>query len=603
MPFISEEELEDEFSVFGVEFSSPQIVEKLQELCVQYNLGAEKIVTEWVAFASTHKGVQMTLDSLDQLDRERLTKKGSKTPKTPARTNTIKQEYYDINTIQGGMDENEAENLYNAYSTTPSSKKGTNQQKRQLTPDNPPLKRFTNISRSPMVPFSPASFSPAGATPSGKFSSRTNAGQVVAHFGVTDNTKWQGHGQTSSIQLYDEEYKLTTSFKYMFQKLVDKAHVLNDTIDYMAEKLQSHYQIEELSHVAVPMQEPVTVAGRICCDANGKMNAKSVLLEGSRDTSMGKYIPIDLAELKQFSLFPGQLVAMDGINNTGQKLVVNKIFEGVAQSLPEIKVKTEPGSDKLSVLIAAGPFSTSDNLSYEPLNELTKNISKDKPDVCILLGPFVDMKNEVIEKGNCKMSYDTIFNEQLKFIGTITKSVGCQVIVVPSYRDVHHDYVYPQPPFDVKMPDFKHMHMMSDPCTVSINNIVFGITSTDILMHLGAEEISWNPPTSTDRLGRLAQHLITQHSYYPLYPPSDEVNIDYEALDTYGTLPVTPHVLILPSDLKQFIKELHGSFCINPGRVAKGQIGGSYARMMINVNDVKTQSSVVQHTAAQVLRV
>lgn len=32
------------------------------------------------------------------------------------------------------------------------------------------------------------------------------------------------------------------------------------------------------------------------------------------------------------------------------------------------------------------------------------------------------------------------------------------------------------------------------------------------------------------------------------------MNIDYEALDTYGTLPVTPHVLILPSDLKQFIK-------------------------------------------------
>jgi hypothetical protein len=27
-----------------------------------------------------------------------------------------------------------------------------------------------------------------------------------------------------------------------------------------------------------------------------------------------------------------------------------------------------------------------------------------------------------------------------------------------------------------------------------------------------------------------------------------------EALDTYGTLPVTPHVLVLPSDLKQFTK-------------------------------------------------
>lgn len=57
-----------------------------------------------------------------------------------------------------------------------------------------------------------------------KFSSRTNAGDVVASLGVTDKTKWQGHGQACSIQLYDEEAKLTSSFKYMFQKLAEKAH-------------------------------------------------------------------------------------------------------------------------------------------------------------------------------------------------------------------------------------------------------------------------------------------------------------------------------------------------------------------------------------------
>ena len=43
------------------------------------------------------------------------------------------------------------------------------------------------------------------------------------------------------------------------------------------------------------------------------------------------------------------------------------------------------GSEHLSVLIAAGPFSTSDNLSYEPLNDLSKYMSRDKPDVCILV--------------------------------------------------------------------------------------------------------------------------------------------------------------------------------------------------------------------------
>ena len=31
---------------------------------------------------------------------------------------------------------------------------------------------------------------------------------------------------------------------------------------------------------------------------------------------------------------------------------------------------------------------------------------------------------------------------------------------------------------------------MSDPCTLKINNVVFGFTSTDVLFHLGAEEIS-----------------------------------------------------------------------------------------------------------------
>lgn len=49
------------------------------------------------------------------------------------------------------------------------------------------------------------------------------------------------------------------------------------------------------------------MVGRICCDCNGKLNAKSVLLEGSRESSAGKAIPLDLSELTEFSLFPGQV--------------------------------------------------------------------------------------------------------------------------------------------------------------------------------------------------------------------------------------------------------------------------------------------------------
>jgi len=43
-------------------------------------------------------------------------------------------------------------------------------------------------------------------------------------------------------------------------------------------------------------------------------------------------------------------------------------------------------------------------------------------------------------------------------------------------------------------------------------------------------------------------------SFYPLYPPAEDVNVDYECFEVHGRMPVTPHILIVPSDLKQFVK-------------------------------------------------
>ena len=52
-----------------------------------------------------------------------------------------------------------------------------------------------------------------------------------------------------------------------------------------------------------------------------------MILEGSRETSAGRHIPVDLSEVQQFSLFPGQIVAMNGINSTGSKFVAKKVYE------------------------------------------------------------------------------------------------------------------------------------------------------------------------------------------------------------------------------------------------------------------------------------
>ena len=43
-------------------------------------------------------------------------------------------------------------------------------------------------------------------------------------------------------------------------------------------------------------------------------------------------------------------------------------------------------------------------------------------------------------------------------------------------------------------------------------------------------------------------------SYYPLYPPHEDLNVDYDQFDLYARMPCTPHVFIAPSDLRYFIK-------------------------------------------------
>ena len=49
------------------------------------------------------------------------------------------------------------------------------------------------------------------------------------------------------------------------------------------------------------------MVGRLCCDSDGKLNAKSVMLEGSRETSGGRRIQLDLSAIERYSLFPGQV--------------------------------------------------------------------------------------------------------------------------------------------------------------------------------------------------------------------------------------------------------------------------------------------------------
>ncbi|CAG5132200.1 unnamed protein product, partial [Candidula unifasciata] len=443
MANVSIQELSDELDIFGTDIDEEELL-KLQSLCSSYCVDANSMVNQWMAF-STSRRMELNMENLHIFDREWLPKKlqasQAKTPQ-PKRVKVFDKDTIDI------LLEDQIEVL-GSYAT-PDAKSQI--AKRQLTPENlNNSKRFIGATRSPLInaAFSPVVASPTSLTPSAKFSSRGNAGDIVVKFGNTNGISWQGEGLGCKVTHFDPKTVLTFQTKYMFQKMSEKAYVLNEAIQEMSAVLQNAHGLEEFSHVALPSQESVTVAGRICCDSVGKINSQSVQLEGSRETSAGKCISFDLTDLNNYSLFPGQIIACEGVNITGKTFAVKNIYPSVPLPFPEVADEQE-NVGLLRLIVACGPYSPSDCLDYSPLCDLVKYISRDKPDLCILMGPFVDAKNTVINGGDIEESYEELFIKQMNEIGKATQHLGCKVVIVSSSRDAHVCHsVYPQPPFHI----------------------------------------------------------------------------------------------------------------------------------------------------------
>ncbi|XP_043102607.1 DNA polymerase alpha subunit B [Puntigrus tetrazona] len=581
MASVTAEDIKSELDTFYIAFND-DTVDKMLEQCLCHRLKGEEIVCEWFAFSSSRGQLPLTLDNLDQFEHEILKKKKPKGSSKGSQFNKTR----DINSIQELIRaEEEEESLLDSYSTPA---KGS--QKRALTtPEHPQSKRGVARLTSPSLLLSPASFSPS-ATPSQKYGMRGGRGEVVSSFGAVQGPRWTGKGQSAvRVEMLEGENSLISSYKYMFQRLRDVRDVLTEKIEELGEELRSHFNIEEFSPVSLPVQDSVTVLGQVCCDSNGKLNAQSVLLEAGQEQG-GRQVPVDLSELKEFSLFPGQVVVMEGMNPSGEKFVATKLYEGIP--LPfycpsEVKQEMDEVSESVMVMMACGPFTPSDSMTYDPLIDLITIINKDRPDVCILFGPFVDSKHEQIEKNQVTEAFGNIFKRCVDIIVEGTKGSGCRLVFVPSQRDAHHNYIYPQPPFNLtnlSKDDSARVTLAPDPCTLLIGNVTFGLTSTDILFHMGAEEISSG--TGTERFSRIMKHMLTQRSYYPLYPPAEEVNMDYDRFQQVCQMNLTPDVLIVPSELRYFIKDVIGCVCVNPGRLTKGQVGGTYGRMLIQPNPV-----------------
>ncbi|KAF3771549.1 DNA polymerase alpha subunit B [Nymphaea thermarum] len=193
---------------------------------------------------------------------------------------------------------------------------------------------------------------------------------------------------------------------------------LEGRIRRLATALLASESFDEIVDATSASQNNLFSVGTVCCDDSG-----------------GRRVRLDLQKLVQYSLFPGQVVGVIGHNPSGHCFVVSKLVDSFpllgrpdVNHPPAKRPAIDPEPDlmadsaaprELSLILAAGPFCTSDNLFYEAFVELLSYARRNQSHLLLLQDYCEDMGS------------------------------SARVILLPSTRDANHDFVFPQPPFDI----------------------------------------------------------------------------------------------------------------------------------------------------------
>ncbi|KAK5137305.1 hypothetical protein LTR08_000275 [Meristemomyces frigidus] len=481
------------------------------------------------------------------------------------------------------------------------------------------------------------------------FEDRQNAGQVMESI--------NGHLPTASAPSEapaEVRVKLKANveipkfgYKTMAMKLSEASEILDDRIDSFIDLVQGHHKLADgaFGNPAAQSTAEVVAVGRIACDQpNGKLNAASVVLETSRRMGAGLRVPLKFEGIG-YDLFPGKMVALRGTNVSGEYFSVAEVL-----TMPQLPVPastpmeldiyndrlTGPDGDArpLSMLLASGPYTTDTDLSFAPLYELLRKAADQKTDVLILAGPFLDLEHPVIASGDfedylpsdAKIEPDRatlndvfqlLISQPLRNLAQANPNIT--IIMVPSMRDAISKHVsWPQDRFakgTLGLP--KQVQVVTDPILLSINEIMFGISTQDVLSELRRENVyqaAKGQAFNDDMLARLTSAVIEQRHFFPLFPPQAReslpkptaipgevpeaggeermpvgASLDLAYLKLGEWLNVKPDVLVLPSVLNPFAKVVEGVTCINPGTLSKKRGAGTFAALNVQARAVSDE--------------
>ncbi|CAD7701246.1 unnamed protein product [Ostreobium quekettii] len=208
------------------------------------------------------------------------------------------------------------------------------------------------------------------------------------------------------------------SQKFMNDTLQNKVNMMEGRIVGFIDRLRKTTGVEATENVAIPVQEPTWVAGQICCDSDeGRLNPTSIELMGSLLYSEGSVAKLDVSRLQNYRLYPGQVVAVQGVNPTGETFVamdlITKCPKPMHSTASQQLQLSVPTPAKFRLLVASGPFTTMGDLRYGPLKKLGELCRQEKFDAALLIGPFVDVDHPMLSKGSIDISFEELFQSEV----------------------------------------------------------------------------------------------------------------------------------------------------------------------------------------------
>ncbi|KAK9304090.1 hypothetical protein QLX08_004458 [Tetragonisca angustula] len=560
---VSEESLISCFSNLGCDISDKSVIDKCIKLCHVYNIDEEKFIELWVAYTVPQSlNINPTIDNLIKFEKEDLEKN-----KYSLEFSTQTNIHFDTQ-----FNEEITNNVLDIYSNGECATLKQTKRARSPTTETESNNKLRAVDHT----FTPPTYTPKSDVPI-RAPSTAVRGKVLLFFGPAIHN-WKKENELDISIAKAENPHVPKDAVYMYEMLSNQGAILTKHCQCFGERLcyiwntmePPNFNMHYVRNIAPTKPVAFRTWGRILVTVEKSTGRKIVMLEGTKRLKTKKSAPIlylDLKGIKHYSVFSGQIVAVEGIIATEDTLIAKKLFvKGYAPIFDVPKL-----SKDIKIYVAVGPFTTSDNLSYQPLWDLVEHVAENEPDVLILVGPFVEYTHSEIKKCILKETFQDFFDNLLSKILKYLQGKSTRIVLVSSNRDVHHHPVFPTPEFILNTNKFgsnaANIYTMPDPCTINLDGLHIGATSVDVFRHLVQQEIS-NAP-GTDRFGRLADHLLSQSTFYPVYPPFPGLNLDTRLWKQYACFEKQPHILILPSDVKHYCKVLNDCLILNPERLHK----------------------------------